>query len=226
MLIAALVDVLDAVAGPTPTVVDLGCGTGSVTLRVLERLPHAHCIAIDVDPVLLTIASATFAGDDQVEVVSADLRDGTWLQTITGRQIDAVLTATALHWLTEDIVRRLYRDLAAVVRPGGIVAHAEQMPFDDLARLGPALAALDTRRRGLSATEVRTIWDAWWDDVAVEPQLRAVLAQRSEVFAGTYPSEEFSPPADWHIAALRAAGFAEAGVVWRARQGAVVAAVR
>jgi hypothetical protein len=34
-------------------------------------------------------------------------------------------------------------------------------------------------------------------------------------FETNYPTEEFSPPADWHVTALRDAGFAEAGVVWR-----------
>jgi hypothetical protein len=46
------------------------------------------------------------------------------------------------------------------------------------------------------------------------------------VFETTYPTEEFSPPADWHIAALKEAGFPEVGVVWRSGPGAVVAATR
>jgi hypothetical protein len=45
------------------------------------------------------------------------------------------------------------------------------------------------------------------------------------VFETTYPTEEFSP-ADWHIAAMRDAGFAEAGAIWRSGPAAVSAAVR
>jgi len=52
------------------------------------------------------------------------------------------------------------------------------------------------------------------------------VTRRQAVFETTYPTEEFSPPASWHIAALRDAGFAEAGLVWRSGSAAVIAAVR
>jgi hypothetical protein len=72
----------------------------------------------------------------------------------------------------------------------------------------------------------RSDWNDWWENAAQDPALRAASEERRAVFPTNYPSEEFSPPADWHIAALRDAGFAEAGVVWRSGTGAVVAAVR
>jgi methylase of polypeptide subunit release factors len=72
--IRALVDVVEAITGRTPTVLDLACGTGTITCRLLDRFPAACSIAVDVDPVLLTIASATFASDDRVRIVRADLR--------------------------------------------------------------------------------------------------------------------------------------------------------
>ena len=37
----ALLDVLDASAIAEPTVLDLGCGTGTVTCRLLDRFPAA-----------------------------------------------------------------------------------------------------------------------------------------------------------------------------------------
>ena len=219
-----LVDLVEVMGGADPTVVDLGCGPGTVTRRLLDRLPGARSIAVDVDPVLLTIASATFADDDRVRIVRADLNDPAWVDGLPEPQVDAVVTATALHWLSEDVVRRLYRDLAGLVRRGGVLAHSEQMPLAGRARLGAAVAELGRRRRGGGDSRAR--WDAWWDQVSCDPALRSAMAQRSAVFETSYPSEEFSPPADWHIAALRDAGFAEAGVVWRSGGGAVVAAVR
>src|SRR5262245_47176627 len=71
--IGVLVDVVEAMVGSAPRVVDLGCGPGTVTRRLLNRLPGACAIAVDVDPVLLTIAAATFADDDRVRIVRADL---------------------------------------------------------------------------------------------------------------------------------------------------------
>ena len=143
-----LLDVVEAMAGIAPAVIDLACGPGTVTCRLLDRLPRARSIAVDVDPVLLTIASATFADDDRVRVVRADLREPGWGDALPESQVDAVVTATALHWLPEDAVRRLYRDLAVLVRRGGVVAHSERMPSADLPRLGLALAEIAQQRRG------------------------------------------------------------------------------
>ena len=222
--IGALLDVLVARA-EEPIVLDLGCGTGTITCRLLDRFPAGRSIAVDVDPVLLTIASVTFADDDRVRIVKADLRERAWVDAVPEPHVDAVLTATALHWLPENVVRRLYGDLAGLVRAGGVVAHAEEMPLTDLPplRAGPAEVHLK-RRAGTGRSGVAR--DAWWAEAARGPVLRTATAQRHAVFPSNYPTEEFSPPADWHIAALREAGFADVGVVWRSGMGAVVAAVR
>jgi trans-aconitate methyltransferase len=223
--IRALLDVAEAIAGRSPTVLDLGCGTGAVTCRLLDRFPGAHSTAVDVDPVLLTIASATFAGDDRVRIVRADLRDPTWVDEVP-EQIDAVLTATALHWLPADAVRRVYDELARLIRRGGVVAHAEDMPLVEVPGLGSGLAEVEHERRMRQRADARVAWDAWWDKAVRDPALRFATTERRAVFTSTYPTEEFSPPAEWHIAALSDAGFTEVGVVWRSGTGAVVAAVR
>jgi len=51
------------------------CGPGSITRRLLDRRDRACSIAVGVDPGLVAIASATFAGDDRVRIVEADLND-------------------------------------------------------------------------------------------------------------------------------------------------------
>jgi SAM-dependent methyltransferase len=220
-----LLDVVEATAGTSPTVLDLACGPGTVTLRLLDRLPRARSIAVDVDPVLLAIASATFADDDRVRIVRADLNNAGWADGLPELQLDAVLTATALHWLGESTVRRLYGDLAGLVRLGGVLAHSEQMPLAELPHLGSALAEIERHRQtGRDGRQAR--WDAWWEQASRDPGLRPAMTQRQLVFEIGYPTEEFSPPAAWHIAALRDAGFSEVGVVWRSGGSAVVAAVR
>jgi SAM-dependent methyltransferase len=220
-----LLDVVEAMAGTSPTVLDLACGPGTITLRLLDRLPRARSIAVDVDPVLLAIASATFADDDRVRIVQADLNNTAWADGLPEVQFDAVLTATALHWLSENTVRRLYSDLAGLVRLGGVLAHTEQMPLAELPRLGSALAEIEQRRQtGRDSRQAR--WDAWWERVLRDPGLQPAMTRRQLVFETGYPTDEFSPPAAWHIAALREAGFAEVGVMWRSGASAVVAAVR
>ena len=143
---AALLDLVEAAVGPAPTVVDLACGTASITRRLLARLPGARAVAVDVDPVLLTIARASLGDDERVRIVRADLRDPEWADALGGVEADAVVTSTALHWLPEAELARVYRDLAGLVRPGGLVANADTMPSGDLPGLTEPLTALAEQR--------------------------------------------------------------------------------
>jgi SAM-dependent methyltransferase len=145
--LGALVDVVEAVAGPAPRVLDLACGTGSISRRLLGRLPAARIVALDVDPALLAIASATLGGDGRVRIVRADLADPGWARAVDGTLFDAVVTATALHWLPEPTLARLYRDLHGLVRRGGVMANADEMAPAGLPQLASALEVLARRRR-------------------------------------------------------------------------------
>jgi SAM-dependent methyltransferase len=224
--IAALLDVVEAVAGPRPLVLDLACGTGSISLRLLERFPDARSIAVDVDPALLAIARATFAGDDRVRFVRADLSDPGWVRALPEVPIDAVVTATALHWLAEPVLRRLYGDLAAVVRPGGAVANVDVMEEPDLPTLNAGLAGVEKGRTERVRADGRPGWDAWWELAAADPLLAGAVAERRGLFGGASHPDSFDPPSSWHTEALLGAGFQEAGVAWRSGRSAMVAAVR
>jgi SAM-dependent methyltransferase len=222
--LAALLDVVEAVAGARPLVLDLACGTGSITRRLLDRFPEARSIAVDVDPALLAIAEATFAGDGRVRLVEADLASPGWVRALPETPVDAVVTATALHWLGEPLLRRVYLDLLGVVRPGGAVANVDLMRPADLPRLGELLGAVETRRSERTRADGRPDWPAWWDVAAADPLLTDAVAERQARFGIDHL--DFDPPSQWHADALLAAGFAEAGVTWRSGTHALVAALR
>jgi SAM-dependent methyltransferase len=226
--LAALVDIVEAVGGRSPLVLDLACGTASISARLLDRLPAAHTVAVDIDPALLAIAEATLGGDDRVRFVRADLTVPAWTAALPEPPgaFDAVVTATALHWLAPADLRRLYGDLWSVVRPGGVVANSDRMPPPDLPRLATALDDLAARRRSEVMADGRPDWVAWWDEAADDPALAEAVAERHQHFGGPTHPVNFDPPAAWHVRALADAGFTESGVAWRAGSGAIVAALR
>ncbi len=223
--LSALIDVVESVAGPRPLVLDLACGTGSISRRLLDRLPGARSIALDVDPALLAIARASFAGDGRVRIVRADLGDPAWVHALPETPVDAVVTATALHWLDEDTLRRVYRDLAGLVRPGGAVANVDEMAPAEIPALSAALAGIEERRRRRQRADGRPDWYAWWDIAATDPRLAPLVAERRAMFGGDH-ADGSEPPAAFHAQALLDAGFAEAGVLWRSGSAALVAARR
>jgi len=222
----AMLDTIDAVtAGHPLTVLDLAGGTGSISLRTLRRFPRATTTLVDVDPVLQAIARDSL--DERTAVVTADLREPGWSAVLPHPQYDAVVTATALHWLDRDRLAALYGEIRRILRPGGVFLNADEMPDDGL----PGLSKLLAERAGAArearwATGATLSWKAWWDLVAKDPVLGPLVARRNEVFAGTGHHQEWAPTVSWHLDTLREAGFSEVGQVWRGGRDAVVAAVR
>lgn len=222
----ALLDVVGAVtdAGP-PRVLDLAGGTGSISLRVLRQFPGATTTLFDVDPVLLAIARASL--DDRSTVVTGDLRSPDWTADLPHREYDAVLTATAMHWLEPDRLADLYGEIRTVLRPGGVFVNADHMPDDGLPGLTKRLAArAEARQAARYAAGAAMSWTGWWEHVSADPTLGPLLAERDKVFGSRRGHAEWLPPVSWHLETLRAAGYTEVGIAWRGGTDAAVTAVR
>lgn len=228
--LGAMVDVLEVARGTTPRVLDLAGGTGSITRRVLARLPGATSVVVDLDPALLALAAGTFEGDDRVRVVQADLSGPAWSDVLgADRTFDAVLTATALHWLEVDRVRALYAEVHGLLVPGGILGNVDHMPDPGLASLDEGFGALGAdRAAAYRVSHGTTDWDGWWDELAAEPAMAPHLEARRQVYGpGAGASHTRSTmPSSWHEAALADAGFTSVGLAWRALGDALVVGVR
>lgn len=94
-------------------VLDAGCGSGRVTEELLARLPHGRVIALDLSPDMLAEARARLGPDPRVEFVEADLMKPLPI----ARPVDAILSTTVFHLVPDH--GALFRNLAAVLRPGG-----------------------------------------------------------------------------------------------------------
>ncbi|MEU5940835.1 class I SAM-dependent methyltransferase [Micromonospora sp. NPDC047548] len=221
---AALLDAADAVSGDGPLrLLDLAGGTGSISLRALARRPDAQVTVVDLDPVLLTIAEASLSG--RAAIVTADLNRPDWTAALPHRGYDAVLTATALHWLDGPRLASLYREIHDTLRPGGVFANADHMPSDALPTLTTRLTERARQRRAARhAAGAAQSWAGWWEQAAADPTLGPLVEKRRQIYP-TGHSPEWTPPASWHLDALRAAGFSEVGVLWRNGGDAAVAAV-
>ncbi|MGH3310319.1 MAG: class I SAM-dependent methyltransferase [Streptomyces sp.] len=224
-----MLDMVEAFTGPEPRVLDLACGTGSITDRLLRRFPAAQSTGVDLDPALLTIARGHFVADSRAEFVTADLSDPGWVRKLPHRSYDAVLTATALHWLRTDALSALYGQLAGVLREGGVFLNADHMPDASTPRINEAAHAFDKVRRERTKTAGAQDWIDWWGELAADPALADVVAERYRIFGdpadGDHADGEVHA-AGWHAETLRAAGFAEARPVWCSPEDGMVLALR
>ncbi|MGW4085645.1 class I SAM-dependent methyltransferase [Streptomyces sp. NPDC004822] len=207
-----MLDMVEALVGPAPRVLDLACGTGSISARLLARFPEATSTGVDLDPALLAIAEGTFAGDERISFVTADLKDPDWPARLPYDSYDAVLTATALHWLHREPLVALYGQVAELVRDGGVFMNADHMIDESTPRINAAERAQRHARMEAARADGVHDWSEWWRLAAQDPALAEPTARRFEIY-GDHADGEM-PSAAWHARVLREAGFGEARPVW------------
>lgn len=223
-----MLDVLEALLPERFVALDLACGPGSVSQRLLSRFPQARCVAIDFDPVLLMLGQQVL-GDMQGRLrwVEADLREPSWQTQLGEKQVDAVLSTTALHWLTAESLVQLYRQLGELVRPAGVVLNGDHFEFaPHMPSFRNMTEKVQERWRSEAFRQAGgEDWNAWWEAFKCEPGMESVFAERERRFInrthhGSHTLVEL------HEAALRNAGFREVGVIWQHTDNRVVMAVR
>ncbi|MEV6790863.1 class I SAM-dependent methyltransferase [Streptomyces sp. NPDC051320] len=219
-----MLDIMEALVGPEPRVLDLACGTGSITDRLLKRFPKATSTGVDLDPALLTIAEGYFAGDERVTFVTADLKDPRWTERLPCRQYDAVLTATALHWLHSEPLAVLYGQLGGLVREGGVFMNADHMIDEETPRINAAERAHRHAAMERAKATGALDWADWWARAAQDPALAAPTAERFRIYGEHADGDQ--PSARWHAQTLRAAGFGEARPVWASPSDTLLLALK
>jgi SAM-dependent methyltransferase len=217
-----VIDVVRAVTDGAASVVDLGCGPGSLSQRLVDALPSARVVGVDADPLLLGLGRAN--ADPRVRLIEADLVDPGWPDA-TGLPgpWDAAVSSTALHWLSPVDLGRLYRVLADNLRVGGVFVNADNMGVGQprLDSLADAVRVARTRRVGTDGNEE---WGAWWQALRTDDELASLVDARSH--AAIAHSGENGLTVWEHAELLRQAGFAEAGPVWQFGDDHVLVAVR
>jgi SAM-dependent methyltransferase len=223
----ALIDAVEAGAGRAdPLILDIGCGPGSLAVRLADRMPHATIIGVDADPVTLALARAAHP---RLAFEDLDLRVPGWVQSLgLDRPADAAVSTTALHWLSESELRAVYAELASVLKPGGLLLDGDHFKLDPkehptLAKLDRALLEREDSRRFPQGHAES--WQGWWEAVAADPRLSVYAAERDRrrVESGHHASE--SNQLAVHVEALKAAGFAEIGTLWQRGENRLLCAV-
>ena len=126
-------------------VLDLGCGTGTLTVMVKQAHPGAEVVGLDGDAKVLEIARSK-ASKASVELT---LDEGMAYQLpYADGSFDRVLSSLMLHHLTTDNKRRTFGEVLRVLRAGGGLHVVDFGPPRGL--YSRALAALAARSEEMS----------------------------------------------------------------------------
>jgi tRNA (cmo5U34)-methyltransferase len=189
---------VDAVrlAEPVEHILDIGAGTGLLSAAIKESLPGAQITLLDGAPAMLAQARKLL-GDAGTRYLTADLLDplpaGPW---------DAIVSALAIHHLSDEHKRDLFARIRASLRPGGVFVNAEQVSGPT-----PRLTALYERWHEQQARSAGSD-DAEWQ-AAIERMSHDRLAGLEDQLA-------------W----LRDARFSDVDCLFKQHRFAVIAAIR
>lgn len=209
---ALIIELLEKTQRHPATIVELGCGPGSLTIRLLEAFSKAHVVGIDLDPTLLLLAERrTVKFGERVQFLHRDLRDESWIQDIS-EPVNAVVSTTALHWLNKRHLKQVYRQVAALLEDRGIFLNADHAGSD----FGRIQRLWEQRRKSMRAQNRNPHAEDWttFIDAYLEALGEDARNIREQVL-GPWEGNDRGFPLSWHLDHLRKAGFKHIDCFWR-----------
>jgi tRNA (cmo5U34)-methyltransferase len=102
-------------------VLDLGCGTGTVSRAIKNAFPNAKLTCLDISDNMLRIAGSKLYDAPETAYISSDFYNFSF-----DKRYDAVVSSLALHHLTtkEDKLN-FYKKIYSALNAGGILVNAD-----------------------------------------------------------------------------------------------------
>lgn len=188
-------EMLEALIGAIPfgkydkfKVVDLGCGTGTISAQIKRAFPNAQILCLDLAENMIRIAQAKLAGYEDIVFAVGDFNEYDFEGSY-----DVIVSSLALHHLGTDKAKiSFYKKLFNRLSSGGVFYNADVV----LASNERMQAAYMEKwkaymRRSVPADEVERVWIAkYYEEDRPAPLMKQM---------------------DW----LHKAGFKETDVIWK-----------
>jgi ubiquinone/menaquinone biosynthesis C-methylase UbiE len=110
---------------PGQQVLDLGCGTGALTLRAAQR--GAKVKGIDINAQMIEIAGRRVHEAGLTEAVDLVETGVAELDGEEAQRYDAVMSGLCFSELSEDEVTYTLKEVARILRPGGLLLIADEI---------------------------------------------------------------------------------------------------
>ncbi|NLV27909.1 MAG: class I SAM-dependent methyltransferase [Methanomicrobiales archaeon] len=172
-----------------PNILDIGAGTGLLSMFVLKKFPHATITLMDFAKNMLEIARKRFSGNNNINYIVTD-----YSKSDIGGPYDIVCSALSIHHLISEDKKKLFKKIYSALNPGGIFVNADQSEGE--------------------TPYFSNRYQAYWNDFLMsgsfnEPERLEILRRRCEMDQ----NEKLSDQIRW----LSNAGFSDVDVVYRNR---------
>ena len=172
-------------------VLELGCGTGNLSLELVKSFPKAHLTLVDGSPEMVALTHARIdavpAGAAGIEYLVARFED----LNLPPHSFDLVVSSISLHHVVDKA--KLYSRIRSLMSGAGRFCFADQL-------------------RGEPETNHRVNWERWLD-FCREPG-HCTPDETQSLLDHAAAHDHYAPLSE-HAELLRTAGFTEIDCVWR-----------
>ncbi len=111
-------------------VLEVGTGTGLTTIRILDADPRIKVVTVDADGNLMDKAKLVLSDKaERIEFIHKDILSA--LQAMGDESIDAMASALTIHNFPPEYRKLVIKELARVLKRGGLFVNADKYAFDD-----------------------------------------------------------------------------------------------
>lgn len=106
----------------TPSILDIGAGTGLFSAFIKEKFPKANITLIDLSEKMMAVAKNRFKSEEHMEYIIADYTQYEFTKTY-----DIVISSLSIHHLSHEEKKKLYATIFSILNEGGIFINADQV---------------------------------------------------------------------------------------------------
>lgn len=163
-------------------ILDLGCGTGNLTQRMLVHFPDAQIDVLDLSEDILEECKKRFSNKSNINYLQADFKN----MNLPEASYDLVMSSIAIHHVEDPFKFKLYKDVFQSLKINGLFIFADQT-------------------RGITDEIYFKNIECW----KAEALKLGSTDENWKMWMAHQDAHDFHSPVDWHLENLKKAGFNE-----------------
>lgn len=188
-------DMIDALTSSIPfevdaeiKVLDLGCGTGTVTKTLKKKFKNAHVTCLDLAENMIEMAKIKLKNQNDIKYVTGDFYEYNFTD-----KYHVIVSSLALHHLATDEDKKMfYKKIYNALAPGGMFLNADAV-------LAPNKA-------------LQEVYTSKWEEFM---NLSISMEEIEEKWVPTAETEDHPAKITDHLDWLREIGFKDVDIIWK-----------